>query len=141
MSKAKIWIASDHAGYSLKKMLVETYPMNDWQDLGTDNEESVDYPDFAEKLAMALQDNPNNFGILICGSGQGMVMKANRYPWIRAALCWNVMSAKLARSHNNANVLVLASRMVESHENEDIFEAFLTTSFEGGRHKRRVEKI
>ena len=144
MAKVKIWVGADHAGFKLKQDLIKKFPQFEWQDQGTFNEESVDYPDFATKVCEALKPelaNANTFGLLICGSGQGMVMKANRYPWIRAALCWNEELARLSRAHNNANVLCLAARHVDQTQNEKILETFMSSPFEGGRHQRRVEKL
>src|SRR5580698_4533675 len=98
MGKTQLWVGADHAGFKLKQSLIKRYPQYEWHDEGTLNEESVDYPDFAEKVALALKEKKeNSFGVLICGSGEGMVMKANRYPWIRAALCWNEEVARLTR--------------------------------------------
>lgn len=141
MAKIGIWTGCDHAGFPLKKHLMEQFPQYQWHDQGTFDEASVDYPDFAEKVALSLKTRPNDFGLLICGSGQGMAIKANRYPWVRAAICWNEEVARLARAHNNANVLCLAGRLVDSNTNERILKSFLNSSFEGGRHLRRVEKL
>lgn len=112
-----------------------------FEDLGPDSADRVDYPDFADKLCKKLKDNPEAHGILICGSGQGMAMRANRYPYIRAALCWNKESAKLSREHNNANVLCVGSRLLEKDVIFSILDEFLKTDFEGGRHKARVDKL
>lgn len=142
--KIKLWIGCDHAGFKLKQDLMRKFPQFEWHDQGTVSEESVDYPDFAAKVCEALKNETSelgSFGVLICGSGEGMVIKANRYPWIRAALCWTEELARLSRAHNNANVICLASRHVEPALNEKILEAFVTTPFEGGRHQRRVEKL
>jgi ribose 5-phosphate isomerase B len=144
MAKTQLWIGSDHAGFSLKQRLIQSHPEFEWHDVGTTSEESVDYPDFAAKVATALKpeiQKANVFGILICGSGEGMVMKANRYPWIRAALCWNEEVARLTRAHNNANVLCLAARLIDPVINEKILLTFLSSPFEGGRHQRRVDKM
>lgn len=144
MAKVKLWVGCDHAGFNLKQDLIKKFPQFEWHDEGTFSEESVDYPDFAEKVAVALRPeliNENVFGVLICGSGEGMVMKANRYAWIRASLCWNEELARLSRAHNNANVLCLASRQVDACLNEKILATFVSSPFEGGRHQRRVEKI
>src|SRR5947209_4993200 len=118
MSKTTIWVGSDHAGFPLKKSLMEKFAEINWHDQGTFNEESVDYPDFASKVATELKDHPDRVGLLICGSGQGMAMRANRFPWIRAALCWSEQVAKLARQHNDANVLCLSGRLVDQATNE-----------------------
>lgn len=139
--KSIIWTASDHAGFELKNHLKQRFSDYEWQDLGAFNEESVDYPDYAEKLASELKSRPSERGLLICGSGQGMAIKANRHSWIRAAVCWNEEVARLARAHNNANVLCLASRLVSREVNERILTAFMSAPFEGGRHQRRVDKL
>ena len=135
-----IYIASDHAGFSLKKKLIQEYGALPWKDLGPFNDDSVDYPDFADRLAVELKKESER-GILICGSGQGMAMRANKYPHIRAALCWNEESAYLAREHNDANVLCLAGRLLDHELCEKIFSIFLQTPFAGGRHQRRVDKL
>lgn len=138
----RLFIASDHAGLELKRHLIQHFPDLPWEDLGTDDDESVDYPDYASDVAEALKDTlPEAFGVLVCGSGQGMAMKANRYGFIRAALCWNEQVAKLAREHNNANILCLAGRMTAFTVAERILETFLKTPFEGGRHLKRVNKL
>ncbi len=147
------FIASDHAGLALKHKIIETLQLN-FIDLGPSTEESVDYPDYAHKLCEQLihkqqglpegaENGPdlNLSGILICGSGQGMAITANKYPTIRAALCWNEEIAKLSRQHNNANVLCLSARYIDMNLNLKIVKAFMETPFEGGRHQRRVEKI
>ena len=139
----KWWIASDHAGYALKQHLLKTVlatPL-ECRDLGPDSEESVDYPDFADRVAEALKQEPDGFGILICGSGQGMAIRANRYSHLRATLCCNTEWARLAREHNNANVLCLGGRLTSPEQAEEIFKVFSTTEFAGGRHLRRVEKL
>jgi len=149
MAKTQLWIGSDHAGFSLKQRLIQAHPEFEWHDEGTFGEESVDYPDFAAKVATALKEqlppkngtSGNAFGVLICGSGEGMVMKANRYPWIRAALCWTEEVARLTRAHNDANVLCLAARLVDPAINEKILLTFAASPFEGGRHQRRVDKM
>src|SRR4051794_28575223 len=108
MSKVTLWVGCDHAGFALKKALMEKFPQYEWHDEGTFNEDSVDYPDFAEKVALAMKSRVSDasaFGLLICGSGEGMAIKANRYSWVRAALCWSEEVAELSRAHNNANVL------------------------------------
>ena len=137
----KIFIGSDHAGFSLKKFLKSHLASVEWVDVGTDSEGSVDYPDYAHTLAKSVCENPDSMGLLICGSGQGMSMTANKYANIRAALCWNEESAKLSREHNNANVLCLSSRLVEQDQNLSIFEIFFTTAFLGERHLPRTKKI
>lgn len=137
----KIFIAADHAGFSLKKYLITELTKLGYTpvDLGTDSaEKSVDYPDFAQKLAKKLT---TEFGILICGSGIGISIAANRFKHIRAALCHNIKLAKLARAHNDANVLCLGARIVKNKAALGITKAFLTSKFEGERHERRVKKL
>ena len=151
MSIAKnqvILIASDHAGFELKKHLLQVLkvPGFSLKDLGPTNAERVDYPDFAQSLCKELLNSPSQpgsetFGILICGSGQGMAMTANRFKGIRAALTWNTESTELARAHNNANIICLGARLIEPALAVKLVETFLRTPFEGGRHTARVEKI
>jgi ribose 5-phosphate isomerase B len=137
-----IFVANDHAGLEMKRHLIGRMPFLPWQDLGAMNSESVDYPDFAEKLCHAMKSRlDDSCGILLCGSGEGMVMKANRFPFIRAALCWNEEVAVLTRQHNDANVLCLAGRLTVFPIAEQIVTAFLSTPFEGGRHQKRVDKL
>lgn len=140
MKPQSLYIASDHAGFALKEELKTRMPEVAWQDLGAYSTSSVDYPDFADRLARAVTASGDQ-GVLICGSGQGMAIRANRYPTIRAALCWSPEVAKLSRQHNDANVLCLAGRLIDSKANLKILKAFLETSFEGGRHMARVEKL
>ncbi|MBC7371804.1 MAG: RpiB/LacA/LacB family sugar-phosphate isomerase [Bdellovibrionaceae bacterium] len=149
----KILIASDHAAYDLKQQFIKNNPDLPWEDLGPANADSVDYPDYAKKLCAKLIEltgrdpitedafNSGICGILICGSGQGMAIAANKYPQIRAALCWNEDVAKLSRNHNNANVLCLGSRDVTPEIAQKILTTFLGSAFEGGRHSQRVAKI
>lgn len=137
-----IFIASDHAGLEMKRHLIGRYPHLPWKDLGPFNGDSVDYPDYAAKLCRELEHEiKDSIGILVCGSGQGMAMRANRFPFIRAALCWNDEITKLARQHNDANVLCLAGRFIVFPVAEQIFNTFLNTPFEGGRHQKRVDKL
>ncbi len=138
-----IFIASDHAGLDLKRHLIGRYPFAPWKDLGTGTSQSVDYPDFAEKLCHAMEaEGPSKTrGVLICGSGQGMAIKANRFAFIRAALCWNEESAQLAREHNDANVLCLPGRLTVFQSAERMLEIFLKTDFMGGRHQTRIDKL
>jgi len=137
-----IYIASDHAGLDLKRHLLSRFQALPWKDLGTNTNDSVDFPDYAAKLCEAMKgDLEHSCGVLICGSGQGMAMRANRYPFIRAALCWDQQIAELAREHNNANVLCLAGRHTVYPLAEVILDAFLSTPFAGGRHQRRVDKL
>ncbi|MFL2679563.1 MAG: ribose 5-phosphate isomerase B [Alphaproteobacteria bacterium] len=137
----KIVIASDHAGFDLKEQLVK-YFKNDYKfvDLGTDSLDSKDYPDFAHKLSKKVSKN-DFFGVLICGSGIGMSIVANRYKKVRAALCLNEEMARLSREHNNANVLVLGSRLISLEEAIKCLCIFFSTDFEGGRHQARLEKF
>ena len=132
-----IYIASDHAGFLLKEKLKHTFSLSDLGNLKKD--EKVDYPDFALKLCDKIKDN--DLGILICGSGQGMAMAANRHKHIRACLCMDTNQAKLARQHNNANVLCLAGRVTDNVKAEAIVKAFLETDFEDGRHQKRLSKF
>ena len=137
-----IIIASDHAGFnlkeSIKKFLVKK--RRKVYDLGTKNKSSVDYPDFAHLLSKKMK-NKNQFGILVCGSGAGMYMAANRHKNIRAALCYNIKAAKLSRQHNNANVMTFGSRLTKKNVALKCVNVFLNTDFMGGRHLRRVKKI
>lgn len=138
----KLAIASDHGGYALKEHLKKVRHDIEWVDCGTDSgSESVDYPDYATKLADAIKEKKADKGVLICGSGIGISIKANRYPHIRAAVCWDVTSARLTRLHNDANVLCLGERMIGQVTAEDCLKVFLETEFEGGRHVKRVEKL
>lgn len=139
--KTKIFMASDHAGLLLKKHLSESFPDLQIEDLGPFSEESVDYPDFAHKLVESVITNSTNKGILICGSGIGMSIAANRNPKIRAALCHSLDDARLCREHNNANVIVFAARVNTNEECTEMLKTFLSTEFEGGRHQRRVDKL
>lgn len=142
----QIWIASDHAGYGLKCEIIEWFkPRSEAyhiQDLGPYNQERVDYPDYADKLALALkQAGPTSRGVLICGSGIGMSIAVNRYPHIRAALCYDGLAAGLARAHNDANVLVLGARLMGIEPVYACLTAFFSQEFEGGRHQARVDKL
>lgn len=137
----KIFIASDHAGFNAKSALISFLESQDYQivDLGTNSEERVDYPKYSELMANAIQPDPENTqGILICGSGIGICMAANKYAGIRAALCKSSVEARLARQHNNANVLCLDGRLSSDDSREDITKSWLEASFEGGRHLERV---
>lgn len=139
-----IGVACDHAGFKLKKEVMKFLKNKQYNavDFGTDNEEdAVDYPDYAKILCTNLLDENINFGILICGSGIGMAIAANRLTNIRAAICNNVEYAQLARAHNNANILVLGARFIETKNIGKIIDAFLNTDFEGGRHLQRVKKL
>ena len=139
----KIAIGSDHAGYQLKeeiKSLLEEKGLF-YQDMGTDSEESVDYPDIAYKVAKGVADNNFDKGILICGTGIGMSIAANKVKGVRAALCHNVFSAKATRNHNDSNVLTMGSRVVAKGLAREIVKAWLGEEFDGGRHQRRIDKI
>ncbi len=137
----KIFIASDHAGYDLKNKIINHFKDKyDFDDFGANSSNSVDYPDFAHKLSINVSRHDSE-GVLICGSGIGMSMVANRYKKVRAALCMNQEMAKLSREHNNANVLVLGSRLISEEEAIKCFNMFINTKFEGGRHRARLEKF
>jgi ribose 5-phosphate isomerase B len=139
----KIAIGGDHAGFEYKQTLVTKLEKEGYEikDYGPHSDNSVDYPDFAHPLAEGVANGKQELGILICGSGNGVAMTANKHPEIRAALCWNEELAQLARQHNNANVLCLPARFVSLAEAQSIVQHFLQTPFEGGRHERRVQKI
>jgi ribose 5-phosphate isomerase B len=137
----KITIASDHAGFELKQFLISNFKSTDWDDRGCYDLSSVDYPDFAHPVATLISEHSMSKGVLICGSGNGMQMAANKHSNVRAALCWSKEIAALARSHNNANILVLPARFISQKEALEIVNAFFDTPFEGGRHEKRVEKI
>ena len=137
-----IFIASDHAGYKLKKYIISKfYKKINISDLGPINEDSVDYPDFAKKLAKKVAIKKGNIGILVCGSGMGMAIVANKTKNIRAALCYSVKNTKLSRLHNNANIITLGARLIKKNIAFKCLQIFLTTNFEGGRHIKRVKKI
>jgi ribose 5-phosphate isomerase B len=136
-------LGSDHAGYLLKKFLIENLVNNGYQikDYGTFSEESVDYPDFAHLVAHSVNEGVYDRGILVCGTGNGVNITANKYPKVRSALCWNEEIAKFARLHNDANILALPARFIDFNVALNVMNVFLTTGFEGGRHQRRIEKI
>ena len=135
----KLYIASDHAGFALKSKLCDRF--ESLVDLGTNSEESVDYPDFAHKLTNEVLKDAGNLGILICGTGVGMSMAANRVKGIRAGLVSNNEIARLIRQHNNANVLVLPGRFMDEEEAKKSVKTFIETEFEAGRHQARIDKI
>tara|TARA_B110000196_G_scaffold315378_1_gene324898 strand:+ start:941 stop:1354 length:414 start_codon:yes stop_codon:yes gene_type:complete len=135
----KIFIASDHAGYDMKMKLNNHFPQ--LIDLGTNSNKSVDYPDFAHKLTTEVLSNKESVGILICGTGVGMSMAANRVSGIRAGLVNNAQIARLIRQHNDANVLVIPGRFMEEKEAVNCVQTFINTKFEAGRHKKRIDKI
>ena len=139
----KIFISSDHAGYKLKeeiKSLLSKKKIS-FLDIGPHNDNRVDYPDFAHKVARRVKVNKNNIGILVCGSGMGMNIAANRHKNIRAAQCFNLKSTKLSRLHNDANIITLGSRLLSKKLALTCVIAFLNTKFEGGRHLKRIKKI
>ena len=137
----KIFIASDHAGFDLKQKLIEEMPNDTFEDLGTSSKESVDYTDYANKLADKLSKNNNRKGVLICGTGVGMSMAANKFNNIRAGLVYNSEVAKLIREHNDANILVLPGKYMDVKEAVKSVDNFISSSFEGGRHNRRLKKM
>tara|TARA_B100002052_G_scaffold271995_1_gene273297 strand:- start:526 stop:951 length:426 start_codon:yes stop_codon:yes gene_type:complete len=139
----KIFISSDHAGYNLKEQIKKRFKRKFlFDDLGTDNSKiSVNYPDYAHKLCRKISSNSKNMGILVCGSGMGMAMAANKHKKIRAAVCYSVKNTKLSRLHNNANIITLGSRLTKKNIAFKCIEVFVNTKFEGGRHKKRVKKI
>jgi len=143
MKKETIAIASDHAGRELKNILKEELAALGYgvMDLGTNDHKSVDYPDFANALAAALKENRASRGVLVCGTGIGISIAANRHPEIRAAPCHDALSARLARQHVDANVLAFGGRLIGVETAKDCLRVFLTTAFEGGRHARRVQKL
>jgi len=139
----KIFISSDHAGYKLKEEIKSHLSKKkiSFLDIGPHNDNRVDYPDFAHKVARKVKANKNNVGILVCGSGMGMNIAANRHKNIRAAQCFNLKSTKLSRLHNDANIITLGSRLLSKKLALSCVIAFLNTKFEGGRHLKRIKKI
>ena len=139
----KIFISSDHAGYNLKEQIKKKFfKKYKFQDLGTNNSKvSVNYPEFAHKLCKKVSNNRSNMGILVCGSGMGMSMAANKHKKIRAAVCYSIKNTKLSRLHNNANIITLGSRLTKKETAFKCIDTFMNTKFEGGRHKKRVKKI
>jgi len=139
----KIAIGGDHAGFAYKEELIKILAADghEVKDFGPFSEASVDYPDFAHPVASSVEKGENDLGILICGSGNGVAITANKHQGIRAALCWTEELGSLARQHNNANVLCLPARFIDLDMAKKITHAFLTTPFEGGRHENRVNKI
>ena len=138
-----ISIGNDHAGVNLKNHIVKYLSKKGFKinDKGTNTDKSVDYPDFIHPVSKEIEENKSKLGIIICGSGNGAAMTANKRKTIRAALCWNEETSKLARQHNDANILSIPSRFVNKTEAIVIVDTFLITDFEGGRHKKRIEKI
>ena len=139
----KIFISSDHAGYKLKELIKDYFNKKkiSYNDLGPENDKKVDYPDYAHKVAKRVKKNKNHVGILVCGSGTGMNMAANKHKNIRAAQCFNAKSTKLSRLHNDANIITLGSRLISKKNAFKFIKIFLNTKFDGGRHLRRVKKI
>ena len=138
-----IFIASDHAGFNLKKAIVKKYSKKlKIMDMGTNNsKKSVNYPDYAHKLCLKVSKKKSNIGVLVCGSGMGMAMSANKHKKIRAALCYSVKNTKLSRLHNDANIITLGSRLTSKNLAFNCLNAFLNTKYEGGRHNKRVKNI
>ena len=136
-------IGADHAGYQLKEKLKIYLEQKGFilKDFGCHSESSIDYPDFGHPVAEMVENESGVLGILICGSGNGINMTANKHQGIRSALCWNKEIAALSRQHNDANILALPARFISEEEAYDIVDTFLTTNFEGGRHKNRIDKI
>ncbi len=136
-------IGCDHAGFELKTKIIARLKEQGYEidDKGCYSTDSIDYPDFAHPVANEVENNPGTLGILLCGSGNGINMTANKHQGIRAALCWTPEIAKLAREHNNANILTLPARFLDDQTAFEIVDVFFSTDFEGGRHQKRVEKI
>ncbi len=141
--KPRLALGADHAGYRVKEHIKAYLEAAGYRvaDFGTQSEESVDYPDYARQVAESVAAGQNDLGILVCGTGLGMGMTANKVPGIRAAVAHDTFTARMGREHNNANVLTIGARVVDENKAIEIVEAFLTASFAGGRHERRVEKI
>ena len=139
----KVCIASDHAGYKLKEVVKNFLILKNISiiDLGPINDSSVDYPDFAKRVSNRVKTKKSDIGILVCGSGTGMAISANKVKKIRAAVCYNLTSTRLSRQHNNANIIALGSRLTKKTTALKLISVFLSTKFEGGRHLRRVKKI
>jgi len=139
----KVCIASDHAGYKLKEDIKNFLILKNISiiDLGPINDSSVDYPDFAKRVSNRVKTKKSDIGILVCGSGTGMAISANKVKKIRAAVCYNLTSTRLSRQHNNANIIALGSRLTKKSTALKLISVFLSTKFEGGRHLRRVKKI
>jgi ribose 5-phosphate isomerase B len=143
MDNKMIPIGADHAGYELKQYLIEYLTDKGYQlkDFGCYSEESIDYPDYGHPVAEMVQENKGMLGILICGSGNGINMTANKHQGVRSALCWKKEIAELARQHNDANIITLPARFISKSEAIEMVDAFLQTQFEGGRHQKRIDKI
>jgi len=136
-------IGADHAGYELKEAIKKVFERKGYQfkDFGTNSKDSIDYPDYAHPVANYIEDHPDTLGIVICGSGNGINMTVNKHQGVRSALCWTVEISELARQHNDANIIALPARFVSQDLAVEMVEKFFTTSFEGGRHANRVNKI
>lgn len=136
-------MACDHAGFELKEFLKSKFIERGFEvkDFGTYSSESCDYPDIIHPLAKAINEGEFEFGVIMCGSANGVSMTANKYPFVRCALCWKEEIARLAKQHNNANVIALPARFISQDEALNIFDAWFSTEFEGGRHQKRVDKI
>ena len=138
----KIYIASDHAGFKLKNIILSKLSKNKKIiDLGPNSNVSVDYPDYAKKLSKKIASDKGSLGILICGSGMGMAITANKIKNVRAALCYSNKNTKLSRLHNNANIITLGERLISKNKAINLIKIFLRTKFEGGRHLRRIKKM
>jgi len=139
----KVSLSSDHAGFNLKEKIKKFLIKKKIKviDLGPKNNKSVDYPDYAKKVAKNVSTKKSNIGILICGSGTGMAMSANKFKKIRAAVCYNKASTRLSRQHNNANIMALGARLTKNSDVIKLVNVFLNTKFEGGRHVRRINKV
>lgn len=138
-----IAIGSDHAGFDYKEDLISFLEAKNlpYHDFGTHSKDSVDYPDYAHPVAISVEKGESSFGILLCGSANGVAMAANKHQGIRAAICWGEEIANLAREHNNANIICIPARFVREGDAEKMVDIFMSTDFEGGRHQRRVDKI
>lgn len=136
-------MACDHAGFELKEFLKSKFIERGFEvkDFGTYSSESCDYPDMIHPLAKAINEGEFEFGVIMCGSANGVSMTANKYPFVRCALCWKEEIARLAKQHNNANIIALPARFISQDEALNIFDAWFSTEFEGGRHQKRVDKI
>lgn len=139
--KIKIAIGADHAGFEYKEVLKAYLTDYDFKDFGTNSTDSVDYPDFAHPVALAVESGEFDFGILLCGTANGVAITANKHQNIRATICWENDIALLVRKHNNANILCIPARFVSEYMAKEIATTFLTTAFEGGRHQNRINKI
>jgi len=141
MNELRIAIGSDHAGFEYKEAIAKWLDDDRLKDFGTYSADSADYPDFAHPVASAVENGEFDYGILVCGSANGVAITANKHQGIRAAICWNEELASLARRHNNANIVCIPARFISIEEAEKIIKTFLSTEFEGGRHATRVNKM